>query len=889
MVEQYIYSRSENESVTKENKVSLGFGYVAWSPQMTDALKADAIEHSQEYLGGALRDAQNNPLVIYRKAQLEKSKKLLLQCCTPFRTVDEKGRTHRPFHVSHGFVLDGKDSYNPLSWFQLRYFQQNPNSVEGGVELADADSVAALPAEERVNFRPGKLASVMERLGITQQVFTQMVLACFDAWTSSRRVLIVYDDQDPNIDILKAHVLYWLYLCLPFALRRGVGADSEYTFRAAPQIIQVAFVPQRRVVKKGGSYMIALDEVVPLKGDYLIYKDTILHNSSYSSKWCGKNTLFARWITGVIDALWNQCDDAASLQGLVNALNAIYHVFDENLQRLGEDGHPSPELYNALCWMQLNRDSGDPLMNRVQQSIAVTEDEELTFQMTLMTRMPTGENVDVLLNRVLRRHVVPAGEEDLNLLVVALDSEARQRAVHILSAFMAADAMQAGKNILKVVYKYQQRLAGKGDAFQQVMTYFCFPDERYARDWYAVKMDPSVTGANQRRMSWRQASLMECHSLRELPDCIVAVNDSVPAWKNADPKILFQENIKLAEQILNQKYPRPTLSQVADLAKGIQPYADTEDRAEYLHLLCNMAGRSVPTPEQEDLETLEYLQQALLPMKNEAEICECWNRLLGSALTCIFRADQELVQDEKVLPRYRKLLRDIPLYNAVVEQQVLGRIYQEMLERPKPFMKADWLIRQLREDSRLNSTDCQALEILAGFAQSSSHTVRTWSGMKDRRNAEVAQKACGALPAFYMAGLLPDVSDIFLSYVVHLDLEKAVPVLRQAANFGGSKLIEDMLTVTKRYVRPLPGQNLNDLEKLLQSIANDEKILDTLGRQGKVEFELWLADSTLKWSKAGIISPDKARQVLTSLARHCEALNDSRTGNKIEKLIQKLN
>lgn len=890
MVEQYIYSRSEKESAANPaNKVSLGYGYMALSPHMTEMLKSDAREHSAEYLGGELRDTDGTAPSIYRKVMLEHSGKLLLMCSTPFGSRDEAGRQRRGFHVTHGYIVDGDDMNDPVRWFKLNYYQSDPNQEEEPLSLPGASCISALPAGQLTRFNLGRLADGMGALGISQETFTQMVMVCFDALTSNRRLLIAYDDQEPDREELKKKVLCWLYICLPFALRRQLGADSEYTYKASPQTIQVAFVPLRRIAREQGQYMIALDEKVPLKGDYLVLNGVIQHSSSYSSKWYGKVSLFSRWIARVIDAFWNECDDKESIVGLIRELSDIYGWFDEQLEQLPAAKAPDPALYNALCWMQLSEKSQDPLMREVNRSVVVTEEEELTCQMTLMDRMASGDNVSALLDRELERHTVPARDVDLDLLVTALRSEEKERAAHILSAFMVADTEEPGAEISRVMERYQAKLPAGDAAFRTMLGGFFFGDAMFENDWRSIRVDPSATAAARRRTLWERNRLDLGAGLRKLPDTISAIVQQIPLPVGVDGNRLLEECLAQAEVWSAERYPAPTLQQITDLAEGVQPYLYTSARNAYIHLLCTTAERYTSNPYTAGLENLELLQKAFSPLKGDKNAFSCWEKLFRDELRELCKSGNDPEINDQLLPRWRALLQNGPIQEKDVKESILGHVYDEMLVNPRPFMKAVWLEQQLSTDSMLNNDSQRALGLLCNFAKSSSKTVKTWAAMKKKMSAKVGKKACAALPQFFAAGLLPGVEKTFLSYILHLQPEEAGAVLKQAAVQGGSKLIKDTLTVTKQYERLLPEFQTTDLEFLLKKVSADTTLLATLDQlDGKPEFENWFADSICKWVKSKDITLSAAEKMIADIKQHCRENNYQKTTAKIDKTFQKL-
>lgn len=880
MVEQYIYSRAEKGATYgANNSVTLGYGFAGLSPQMTDELKAEARPHFGEYVGGSLRDANGKPPTIWRKVELKKSGKVLLQCCTPLYSTDETGRRHRMFHVSHGYIVDGGDADSPLQWLQLAYYTSDPNGESNGIWLQDAPSIQKLPEQYRTEFKLSNLYRVLGMMGVDSDCFLQIVLACFDALQENRRVLIAYDDTLPEKEELKKQILCWVYLCLPLALRRAVGADNEYTYKASPQFVQIAFVPYSRIIESQGTFSFQLDQVVPLEGDYLVYKGKIWHSKSYSSRWFNKETLFSRWLSLVVQAL---AQPSGSYE-VLKELEATYRKFDEQLKAMGKPEQPDQMLYNTLCWMQLDRDDSG-VMREINRQMQVTEEEELNCQMTLLREIPSADALNRLLERVLERHTVPAREADLELLVQALQTEQRERALHILGAFLSAEADAPGADLSAVFQRYQLLLRGEDDAFAELLKLFSLGDSAYALDWRKIGADPTAAKAGERRVSWGEKYLDGCLHLDQLPDMAEKVAQQLPHPAGSTQEDLAREILMIVRRWFDRKYPEPTLQDIADLAMGAQKHFHEEDGWVYIKMLKMLADRYTAHPETASLENLELMQKAFRPLQSSETAGQCWQALCEQEMEALQHSGASYPAAE-TLPRWRELVENSPLKNNGEAAAVLEQLYEQLLQEPQPVMTTSWLDSQLGGTDHSSGLARQALVLLNTFAKHSSYTVKAWSDQQKNALPEVQEKARKALPRFFAAGLLPGVNDALLSYILHLNLDEMDPVLVQASRQGGTKLLQNMLAITRRYVRYCKAYGKTDLQLLMEAISGNDQVLDALYEQTgeKNEFALRLAENAVKMQKNGHVTREGAETVLDNVRDYCSRRGYRKLCSKIEK------
>lgn len=339
MTEQYIYSRSEREFTNSRNQtVSLGFGFVALSPGMNGALKLDAAAHCEDCPRIFLDEEQEGSgLPLLRKVRLPKGRVLLQKSAWI-----EKGS--RDFHVAHGYLLEEEavKAAGPDQWLALPFQLGDPNEAEGGILL---DSLPELPFQKF----PSSCGLKEAALGLDQEQFCQLVLACFDALATRRQVLIAWDFERPEARQLRLSVLYWLYACLPQDLRVGLGFDSVFTEKSSLGQIHLAFVDKRAVVPEGQRPSIQLgDRQLPLGGNFLVLDGAILHGGGkYKTDWYGSDGPYTRWLGKIVDVLW--AAPAEKGKAAAQALDELQQGLQRQLNSEPEERRLTLSAYDRAC------------------------------------------------------------------------------------------------------------------------------------------------------------------------------------------------------------------------------------------------------------------------------------------------------------------------------------------------------------------------------------------------------------------------------------------------------------------------------------------------------------------------------------------------------------
>ena len=492
MAEQYIYSRAEKEFTNALNQtVSGGFGFMAFSPGMNNALKDAAKTHCQDCPRLSQTDSQGASLPLLRKVRLPKGQTLLQESSW----IEGEGRS---FHVAHGYVLGDEEmkELGPGKWFDALFRLGNPNAEKNGILLESRFEFA-----EGETFRTKSLKAVMEAQGIDRKTFCQLLLACFDAIKSGRQVLIAWDFGRPDERELRCSVLYWVYTCLPYGLWSALGFDSVYTEMSIPGQIHLAFADRAMIQAAGKNTSIQTgSQSHPLGGNFVVLDGTIIHNDSkYPTDWYGQNNFYARWLEEVVNTLWTCSEeDQASV---TQALAEFHKSFQELLDT--RDEHPDPNWYGAAC-MKTVRSAPQALAETYKRVwTRVTEPELYEFRLAFMSLLTEEEQLEALVD-LIRKHKkksAPADETDIKMLCLLSENGQKEPVVGFLGALLAQETDGCGE-VTAVMKRYQEMLPQQLYSMLPERVLFNRADEEDAQYWAECGVDCGDRASERRRDIW---------------------------------------------------------------------------------------------------------------------------------------------------------------------------------------------------------------------------------------------------------------------------------------------------------------------------------------------------------------------------------------------------
>lgn len=496
MTEQYIYSRAEREFTNAHNQtIPIGFGFMALSPGMDKALKQEVAVHCEDCPRVFQTDGQGFQLPLFRKACLPKGR-VLLQGSTWI----EKGT--RGFHVAHGYVLDDESVKvaGPGGWLASTFQLDDPNKG-----IRPLESLLKIPEDPWfLGFNHLKDSA----LGLDIEHYCQLLLACFDALTSRRQVLLAWDFEQPSEWQLRRSVLYWIYTCLPYDLWTGLGFDSVYTDKSSPGLTHLAFVDEASIRTEGQTYSIQLgNQMLSLGGNFLVLGGKIEHNDSkYSTDLYGKTSDYARGLGRIVDIVWNGPREADKMQALAQELKAVLRSLYAQMDPMPEGKRLNQEESSGTSdWEEglqklkkiaglekpkfPNTKHGFPVANRTIPSAEKSEpDPSEVYESIFQRRMQTPGQGD--------------GDKDIKVLA-SIRGEKEPDAIGLLSAFMAREADAQGTKLMEVLCRYEELLK-ESDAFVQLPRRLFWDEltEKGKKIWSDCGVKSGDDAARKRRVKW---------------------------------------------------------------------------------------------------------------------------------------------------------------------------------------------------------------------------------------------------------------------------------------------------------------------------------------------------------------------------------------------------
>lgn len=511
MVEQYIYSRSKREFTNANNQtIPLGFGFVAFSPGMSSALKDAVKVHCQDCPRLTQTDSEGVPLPLLRKVRLPKGQ-LVLQKGT---WIEEE---IRDFQVAHGYVLEHKEvvEAGPAGWLTAPFRLGNPNAVEGGILL---HSLSELPDGETLSF--GSLKETITALGLGKKKFCQLLLACFDALSSRGQVLIAWDFERPKEQELRLSILYWIYTLLPYDLWSALGFDSVFTGESSLGQVHLAFVDRVSVQTEGQTPSIQVgNNLLALGRNFLILDGAIIHSDGkHKTEWYGENGIYARWLEQVANTLWD-CP-ADELDSMVQAL-AQFHQSFQQMQN-GKKLRLDPQWYNAICEKTLSHapHALAEACERVRSSI--TDSESYDCGLMLIDQLEEKERRKLLMDlfQKQRKRGTPVDETDVKMLCALFESGLEAPVAGFLSAVMAEEADAPGARVTAVVSRYQEILPPE---IYSMLPEHLFFDRLSKEDmpfWAECGVENGGKAVERRRNTWFRETLPAEKNMWDMPASI---------------------------------------------------------------------------------------------------------------------------------------------------------------------------------------------------------------------------------------------------------------------------------------------------------------------------------------------------------------------------------
>lgn len=553
MTEQYIYSRSEREYTNAyDQTVLLGFGFVALSPGMDKTLKRDVAAHCEDCPQIFLNEGEGPGLPLLRKVRLPKGRVLLQKS-----TWIEK--SSRDFHVAHGYVLeDGEvQSASPDQWLTLTFQLGDPNEVESGILL---DSLSALPNQKFPPTHHLKDAA----LGLNQEQFCQLLLACFDALVSRRQILIAWDFERPEERQLRLSALYWLYTCLPYDLRVGLGFDSVFTEKSSLGQVHLAFVEKGAVELDGETASIRLgNRQLPLGGNFLVLDGTILHSDNkYKTECYGKDGSYARWLKRITGILWDTPVEKG--ESAIRALDNLHQKLQRQLKFVPEEKRMESSAYNSACTSVCD-------LRELEAACGLGKSKEEEIQRPSVPVKEHKPDDSEVYCRIFQHRTQQISTADIQNLSNMCGGRLEAGATALLGAFMAREANMPEKSLTgDVLCRYQPLLPPH--VFTQLVNrlFWAGLSDLEQSIWMNCGVESSSSAAEQRRLKWCR-EIVEAYKPAE--DMMVYIKRSLDGL----PGLSAEQCGSLKEGLLFQNI----------LSRYKKTLAYTEDDIRFLSAMCS--------------------------------------------------------------------------------------------------------------------------------------------------------------------------------------------------------------------------------------------------------------------------------------------------------------
>lgn len=880
MVEQYIYSRSNSGFVNRRNEtISLGFGFMAASPGLDNRTKHDLNIHCSKYNNEAVTDDKGQLVQMLRKASLPNDQ-IVFQ-----NNVSIKEPGQRGFHVAHGFVLPAYSSEiaAPERWFALPYFTTDPNLVEGGILLDSLNSLAG-------KFKPEPLAEVLNAYDLSPETFSQIVLACFETLDGRRQVMIPFDFTLPEARERQEQLLYWIYLFLPFQLRRQIGFDSVYSLGSGPRTVQIVFVSKAILQLSGNQISAKIGrETIALGANYVINGEAVFHGGKL---WKAPDSVFARWIKAAIHA-------ACESSQVPMSVNKIYDKFDKQLTGAGLQTALEPQMYDALCWNALENGKG-AVLGDVRISVTISPEEADNCRMAILSRMGNSDAIVSTLSEMLKQHHAPTKQSEIRMLVTALDRNAAKGIEWTLGAFMVSDLDSSPQWQEKILNQYKTQIPK--DCYNLLLGWALLKGapKDASKLWKTVGADTSAQAAEMRRNIWYKNQIQQHFQINELPGIILDTIEKLPYETDEVHTYLTKELVHIIEQQIEENVTESTMLQIVGVANNLQRQWQRRDAEQCISIVEVLAKKYVAKPEEASLARLDTVEQTFMPFTNCSKAEKIEKELYKCELEQLFSAKKPFEPTEQMFTQMLKTskrLDEFYDYKTVSElrMQLYDRAFQSLLTQPPTFLNADWLRKNLPNVSlseiSLPDSIC-AGQMLTAFCGGAVQSMQQWRKLQIQYKLtdDAYRLAFNALPQLYLNGALIKIQAGFIMLLIHCRPEHIDLFLKRTVRQGGSPLLLKVVQYASRYQRRIVvrKKESDDLKILLNYVCDQQLLDQTLKADGAPTFDAEIIKMLPNLVSSKSITIRDAQFVAQRLWNHYERNAKGADKHSIKRIVNKL-
>ncbi len=898
-IEQYIYSRADR--VFNNNGVELkrGYGFVAESPGMDTKLRNSVRSYCSQFPpGGAVKgDLKNFP--VFQKVYLPQVKRLLLQH-NIFLDSDRLASGKRGLFVANGYIVPREipGVVNPVKCFMLPYTKDDPNETEGSIGLKSLEKLN--PDKERIR-EICPLSKTMKVLGLEKDVFKQLLLACFDALTDSRQILIAYDFSSEGWEASLYKVLFWIFSCLPYELRLKLGADSVYTEASIPGATHIAFADKTviKLPKEGvsagkrvtGIHIKIGGKPESLRRSFLFYENELFSNPVYKCKWLYRRSIFTKWLEAVVDELWEEENWVQD----VNYLDYEYVELQKMLKALPEKDRLNPEQYDAACWQLI--ESPERYFSEAAEKVhsEATEDEIRACSLTALNGgvgTLDNENIERSFKEIIKDPKAPISKENIMLVASLVNRNMREYVFKYLCVFIDMDLAAPDLDVVKTLEKYKECTDSGTFAYLIKRVFFGSEGKGNAKElrkkWYKAKLDKNLS----LKAAWKSLSFINT----ELQKLLTPLSET-KYYKSEYFEITKKEMSEEWADMLHEQIGRGTekifLNDVLEFVKEAAEYQDDVMWKAITRATVDMTDKCIIPVSSACLEEFEDIQSAFQKVKSGIIFEKCRFALIKKEYDTIKEhggLKNLAVPDERLTERLRAIEGDIPKthkygFKKIVEEMFL-EVYDILFDDPKPFMDSEWLIKEAESRPCREGSE-KLLKVLSEIAKNPDAGILTLEHTAKLNNDEMEK--CGKiLINMYLRGLLPELGVVIVAELLHEYSASRDQLLKRFTEQGGGKQLLSLLKSNRDGRAAIPYRESNDFIETLKDVSGNSELLDIAEKSAENEsFDEKLIDFTIESYGKNYIGKETAESITGKLYEHYKSRHRANLTlkHKAEKLV----
>ena len=324
MIEQCVHGRARSSFKAADGReVPVGHGHLAESAGFGVSIGSGLDFMVGDY-PAKMRDAHGLWPTVLIKYQAEVAGRLGLQVLQSEARV-ERG-SERPYNLVHQIVADGADGSAFVRYPQL-WMMQPYQIREVPWERLTLKALRALEPAAPLEMR--SLSEVLAFFGMDVQAFELLLTSLYEDVKSPDVFTVVsVDDAKQRYDHYVRLLLVYIYMFLPFSMRKLVGFESWMTGRTSSDICEIFFASNRSLRVGEGRCLVDLGErtSVDATPGFVVHACQVAHRGELL------NAQDAERMGGayleLVRPLIRRALDPAACVDVMNEVNARFEIFD---------------------------------------------------------------------------------------------------------------------------------------------------------------------------------------------------------------------------------------------------------------------------------------------------------------------------------------------------------------------------------------------------------------------------------------------------------------------------------------------------------------------------------------------------------------------------------